>query len=113
MPFINVKTNVKLDDNKKAELNKRLTNAVTVIPGKSVGYIMSAVEDDISMMFGGKNDSPIAFVNVSVLHSASRSSYEKLTAEIQNILKDVAGINDNCYVAYFETENWGMNGFMF
>lgn len=113
MPFINLKTNVQLDKAKKEALNQKLTQAVTLIPGKSVGYIMSAVEDNVSMMFGGKADEPVAYVSVSVLHSAPRSAYEKLTAEICRILAEDAGITDNCYVSFFETDNWGMNGFMF
>lgn len=113
MPFINVKTNVQLDGAKKEALNKRLTKAVTLIPGKSEAYIMSAVEDSVSMMFGGKCSEPIAFVSVRILHSAPRAAYEKLTAEICRILADEAGIKDNCYVEYEEIENWGMNGFMF
>lgn len=113
MPFINLKTNVQLDKTEKENLNQKLTQAVTLIPGKSVGYIMSAVEDNVSMMFGGKSDKPVAYVSVSVLHSAPRSAYEKLTAEIYRILAEDAGIKDNCYVSFFETENWGMNEFMF
>lgn len=113
MPFINVKTNIKLDNAQKEALNKKLTKAVTLIPGKSEAYIMSAVEDNVSMMFGGESNKPIAFVSVRILHSAPVNAYEKLTAEICKILSDEAGINDNCYVEYEETENWGMNGFMF
>ncbi len=75
---------------------------------------MCAVEDHITMIFHTDSTQPIAMVEVSILHSAPKSAYENLTAELCKIMKDEAGVDGgDCYVKFAETENWGTNGFMF
>lgn len=114
MPFINVKTNVSLDDTAKNTIESRLSKAISLIPGKSEAYLMCAVEDKISMMFQGNSNKNIAFVEVKILGSSSKDNYGKLTAEICNILNEEAGVDGgNCYVKFEEVQYWGMDGFMF
>ena len=114
MPFINVKTNVSLDDTEKNTIESRLSKAISLIPGKSEAYFMCAVEDKISMMFQGNSNKNIAFVEVKILGSSSKDNYGKLTAEICNILSEEAGVDGgNCYVKFEEVKYWGMDGFMF
>ncbi|MCD8026736.1 MAG: hypothetical protein LUF33_07405 [Clostridiales bacterium] len=114
MPFINVKTNVRLDDMKKQSILKQLSKSITLIPGKSEEYVMCAVEDNIPMIFHGESAQPIAMVEVSILHSAPKHAYESLTAELCKIMQTEAGVDGgNCYVKFAETEYWGVNSFMF
>ena len=35
MPFINVKTNVRLSEEKKQEIGNKLSEAISILPGKS------------------------------------------------------------------------------
>ena len=49
MPFINVKTNAKLSDTQKLAVENALSDAISLIPGKSDRYLMLAVEDGLSM----------------------------------------------------------------
>ncbi len=114
MPFINLKTNVTLDENQKHSLKSKLTKSITLIPGKSENYVMCAVEDNVSMMFRGDNTQPLAFVEIKILHSAPKNAYAALTEEICKILKENINVDgNNCYVKFEEAEYWGMDGFMF
>ena len=86
MPFINVKTNAKLNEAQKLAVENALSDAISLIPGKSDRYLMLAVEDGLSMMFHRDAQSPAAMVEVKIFGSAPKSAYEKLTASICDIL---------------------------
>ena len=114
MPFINVKTNAKLSDEQKKNIENKLSDAISLIPGKSDRYLMLAVEDEISMMFHRDSDSRIAMVEVKIFGSSTKDAYTSLTAEICDILSNEADISgSNCYVKFEEVALWGYNGFMF
>ena len=110
MPFINVKTNAQVKDNKKESIKSALGKAITAIPGKSEGWLMVGIEPEYDLWFKG-SDAPAAMVEVSVYGSASPSAYNALTSEITDILNLNLSISpDRIYVKYFETPNWGWNG---
>lgn len=114
MPFINVKTNKELSAQKKQEIENKLSDAISLIPGKSDRYLMLAVEDNISMMFHRDTDSGIAMVEVKIFGSSTKEHYTKLTQRICEVLDEEAGISpDCCYVKFEEVSLWGYNGFMF
>ena len=110
MPFINVKTNVPVAQDKKESIKSALGKAITAIPGKSEGWLMVGIEPEYDLWFKG-SDAPAAMVEVSVFGSASASAYNALTAKVTDILGGDLGISpDRVYVKYFETSNWGWNG---
>lgn len=110
MPFINVKANVPVAQDKKESIKSALGKAITAIPGKSEGWLMVGIEPEYSLWFKG-SDAPAAMVEVSVFGSASPSAYSTLTAKVTDILNSELGISpDRIYVKYFETSNWGWNG---
>lgn len=114
MPFINVKTNVALGNTKKHIIQDKISQAISLIPGKSDKYLMCAVEDSISMMFHRDSNINLAFVEVKLLGSSTKEAYANLTAEICNILENEANVKGcNCYVKFEEVTYWGMDGFMF
>ena len=49
MPYIDAKLSVKLDENQKEELQKKLSGAVSVAFGKPKAYIMVNIEDSKSL----------------------------------------------------------------
>ncbi|MBQ3265703.1 MAG: hypothetical protein IJH07_07990 [Ruminococcus sp.] len=113
MPFINAKFSTTVSPEKEIELKSALGDAITLL-GKSEQYLMVEIEDDRRLYFGGKNDQPIAFFDVSLLHSAPRKSYEALTQRLCAIAKDIMDVDgSNVYVKFEETENWGYDSFMF
>ena len=114
MPFINVKTNKTVSAEKKQEIENKLSDAISLIPGKSDRYLMLAVEDGISMMFHRDADCGIAMVEVKIFGKSDKDSYTKLTQRICEILDETAGVSpDCCYVKFEEVALWGYNGFMF
>ena len=113
MPFINAKFSSAVSPEKETEIKSALGEAITLL-GKPERYLMVQIEDNCRLYFGGKNDDPIAFFDVSLLHSAPRSSYEALTARLCEIAKEKMGVDgSNVYVKFEETENWGYDSFMF
>lgn len=110
MPFINVKTNVSVPDDKAEAIKSQLGQAITAIPGKSEGWLMVGIEPDYKLWFKG-TDAPAAMTAVNIFGSASSSALSKLTGLITDILSSQLGIpSDRIYVSYGCTENWGWNG---
>lgn len=113
MPFIHAKFSGSVSPDQEKTLKSALGEAITLI-GKPERYLMVEIEDNRRLYFGGDNSAPIAFFDVSLLHSAPRASYEKLTARLCEIAKDQMGVDGgNVYVKFEETENWGYDSFMF
>ena len=103
MPFINIKTNAALSQEKKGIIKRRLFDCISVIPGKSDRYLMVALEDGLDMAFHRES-----------VGGSTKDAYQKLTAAICNILSDEADVSgEYSYVKFDETKYWGFNGFMF
>jgi phenylpyruvate tautomerase PptA (4-oxalocrotonate tautomerase family) len=113
MPFINVKTSVKASEEIKTSIENKLTESISLLPGKTSNYFMCAVEDNISFMFHGDKENT-AFVEVKIFGKSTREAYETLTSRICDILEEELAVSpDYCYVKFEEVENWGFNRFMF
>jgi phenylpyruvate tautomerase PptA (4-oxalocrotonate tautomerase family) len=113
MPYINAKFSTPVSSDQELALKSALGDAITLL-SKPERYLMVEIEDNRRLWFGGKNDRPLAYFNVALLHSAPRASYEKLTARLCEIAKDIMGVDGDCvYVKFEETENWGWDSFMF
>lgn len=110
MPFINVKTNADVSEEKAESIKSNLGLSITAIPGKSESWLMVEIEDNRKLYFRG-TDEPAAMVEVSLYGNASSNSLSVLTSNITGILTDVLGIpSDRVYVSYMSTDNWGWNG---
>ena len=111
MHYIKTTVSKKIDENVKMSLQKKLGEAIALIPGKTETWLMLAFEDDVPMAFQGKSDSDYAFVDVSIFGSASDAAYDRLTAAICSIMEEDLGIaQGNTYVKYEESNHWGWNG---
>lgn len=111
MPFISTKTTVNITPEKKDVITKKLGKAIELIPGKSESWLMLSFEDGLTMYFKGRGDRPLAFVEVKIFGQASKSSYDKLTKAITEIVNEELAISPDCiYVKYEEVSNWGWNG---
>lgn len=111
MPFINTKTNIKLSNEKYESVKTKLGKAIELLPGKSENWLMVSFEDESKLYFKGKNDKPLALVEVDLFGKSSKDVYNNLTREITNILHDELNIAPDCvYVKYSEISTWGWNG---
>ena len=114
MPFINVKTNAALSGEKKLAIENRLSDAISLLPGKSDRYLMLAVEDGISMMFRRDTESNIAMVEVKIFGTAPKDACAALTSAICGVLSEEADVDgSNCYVKFEQCTLWGCDSFMF
>lgn len=114
MPYIEVKTTVRLDEAQKDALQKKLTDAVSVAFGKPKAYIMVGIEDDKSLYMAQKKLEKGAYIAIRLLGTASKSACQTLTGEICDILQTDHGIaGNNVYVSYHPVDLWGWNGSMF
>ena len=110
MPFINVKTNCKLEEKSIENIKSKLGMAITAIPGKTEGWLMVGIEDEYKLFFRG-TDAPAAMVEVSLYGSASSNALTTLTSNITGILLNELEISsDRIYVSYMSTKDWGWNG---
>jgi 2C-methyl-D-erythritol 2,4-cyclodiphosphate synthase len=110
MPFITLKTNKSISKESEVNIKSKLGEAIKII-GKTESWLMINFEDNQKMYFRGESSFDMAFVSVDLYGSASKSSYNLMTEEITNILKDELEIeSDKIYVKYGEIENFGYNG---
>ena len=109
MPFIDVKTNVKVTDDKKENIKVALGQAISLLPGKSENWLMVGFNDDYDLWFKG-DKSPAAMVEVKT-YGTNAQGTDKLTSEICNLINAQLGISTGrIYVSYFGTPNWGWDG---
>ena len=110
MPFISTKTTVTISKEQEKALVNRFGKAIMNI-GKSESYLMLDFEDNCRMYFAGSDAHPSVFLDVSLLGSASKNSYDALTKDLCDAVAEVLGIDYGCiYVKYEEAKTWGMNG---
>ena len=113
MPFINTMVTTEITFEKEEILKAKLGKAIALI-GKPEAYLMLKFEENCRLWFAGENSEEAAYVEVALLHSAPKASYEKLTQAICDILSEELAIpTSRIYVKYSETEFWGYDGFMF
>ena len=101
MPFINVKANVNISDEKTENIKSALGNAITAIPGKSESWLMVGIEDNYDLWMASNKLDKGAYVSVSLFGNAAASDYNNMTAKICEIYERELGIPGNAiYVTY-------------
>ena len=114
MPFIETKTTVKLTEDMESRLKEAYGKDIEIIPGKSENWLMLNFVGDCSMAFRGDASQPSAILEVSMLGSASRQTYDKLTAKLCKDASEILGVpSDRIYIKYSEHSVWGYDGINF
>ena len=110
MPFINIKTNAAVPQEKAQAVKAALGEAIRTIPGKSEQWLMVGIEPEQTLYFQG-TDAPAAMVQVSIYGSASGAAYDAPPGKIGDILSGTLDIPAaRTDVAYNATPDWGWNG---
>ncbi len=110
MPMIDSKITLPVSPEKKEELKTELGKLIATL-NKPEAYLMVGIADNYDLWFGGKKLDKGAYVEVSLLGSASSEAYNKLTGQICALLSDKLGIPGNAvYVTYHAVSDWGWNG---
>lgn len=89
MPFIEVKTNKNITE-EKAALKAELGSAITAIPGKSEAWLMVEISDGLDMWFKG-SDEPCVMFEVAIFGKASGDAYDDLTGQAMQRGRKVYG----------------------
>ena len=114
MPFIETKTTVKLTNQMEEKLKEAYGKDIEIIPGKSENWLMLNFVGGCHMAFRGDASQPCAILDVSMLGSASRQTYDKLTAKLCSDVSEILGIpSDRIYIKYSEHSVWGYDGINF
>ena len=110
MPMIDSKITLTVSPEKKEELKTELGKLIATL-NKPEAYLMVGIADNYDLWFGGKKLDKGAYVEVSLLGSASPEAYNKLTGQICELLSAKLGIPGNAvYVTYHPVSDWGWNG---
>lgn len=111
MPFIHSKVSIPMSQEQETKLKEKLGQAISLIPGKSEGWLMLDFDSECHMYFRGENTEPMAMVSVSVFGQPDSSAFQKLTAKITDIFQEILHIApDHIYIKYDTTKDWGWNG---
>ena len=114
MPYISTHITTPLSKNAEISLKEKLGKAIALLPGKSERWLMVEFQDNCRLYFQGKNDAPVAFVEVKAVGAIAPEASEKLTAAICDMLEEELSISpDHVYIKYESTDLWGWNGVNF
>jgi hypothetical protein len=108
MPFIETKTSVKLDESKINALKEAYGKDIEIIPGKTESWLMLNFVGDCKMAFRGKTEPDTAILEVSILGTATKDAYDKLTYKLCEDVSAILGVpSDRIYIKYSEHTVWG------
>ena len=111
MPFINVKLNSHLPEQKESVLKAKLGEAISTFPGKSEYWLMIHFEDDCKLWFRGYNNFPIVMVEIKLFGAATDEVCAEMTRTVTRIFSEELGLSpDRIYVKYEFCDRWGWNG---
>jgi phenylpyruvate tautomerase PptA (4-oxalocrotonate tautomerase family) len=109
MPFIKVQTNQKVE--RKEELLKKLSAQMAEQLGKPESYIMTALEAELKMTFGGSTEKT-AFIEVKSI-GLKQSMTEELSQFICEFMEQELEIEqDRIYIEFADAPGamWGWDG---
>ena len=110
MPYINLKTTVKVSDEKCEKVKTAFGKAIECFPGKSESYLMVGIEGGAKLWFRGDASEDTAIVDVELLGAVNSAASENMTKEICSILQNELGISpERVYVKYTGYNDWGWN----
>ena len=113
MPFIELKTNINVNQNLKEEAFEFLNEHISILSGKNKEWLMINIIDNQNMMFKG-DKSPLIMIEVKTYLEPSKQDLDKLTLILSNYFSNTFNIPiDRIYVSYFPLENWGYAGYNF
>ena len=108
MPYIQTRTNCKIDKEKEKKIKERLGEAIRIL-GKTEDWLMVEFVPECNLYFRGSNENLMAYVDVKILGKSTE--YNSMTGAITEMLNTELGIRpDHIYVSYGEFANWGWNG---
>lgn len=104
MPYINFKTNVKIENVK--EIHDVLGELITIIPNKTLAVTMMDIEGERNMFYAG-TDEPCAMVETHVDFGTDQSNVKAYGDAVIAKINEKLGIPKNrIYVTVNALDNW-------
>ena len=111
MPYMRVSLTQKLTPEKAGELNKRLSEAFEVLPGKTRDFIIIELEDGKPLFFRSEFQKDFIFADI---HYAGKFAFKlknELTVAIFGVFESVLGTaKENASLKITEHQSWGALG---
>lgn len=97
---------------KQIRIKEQIGKIITTIPGKSEEWLMLQLNDNQRMYFRGRDEYPIAFVDLKFLvRKQIHEQYHTLSSQITDIIHEELGISEEyIYICFHEVQHWGHGG---
>jgi len=110
MPYVHVSTNKAFDSAQKNELQTKLGDLISIMPGKTPEQTLIQITDDCSMYRRGF-DGPLAIIEISIYQMQPFGYKSKLVSAIYELMERDCGIPAaNLYIKFSEMPIWGAGG---
>ena len=114
MPLIKVQTSLAAPASDAVDaLLKTLSAELSQQLGKSEAYVMTALEAETPMTFGGTADEPVGYVEIKNIGTLTPTQTKAISQAICQHLETQLGIpQQRTYIAFADSERhlWGWNG---
>jgi len=109
MPYIEIKTNKKLEVNQKEEIVKEVEDSIHIL-NKGKNWLMVNVLDNNFMSFSSSKE-PCLIVEVKCYGNILDNMASQFTSHLTKELVKTVNIPSNrIYFNYFSTNEWGYDG---
>ena len=111
MPYLKLRTNVKIGSDQSPTVMKQLSNLVAQKTGKPESYVMIDLDSDRTMLFGG-NSEPLAYLECKSLGLSSAQVKELSPAICHYLNTELAISAGRIYIEFSDhpRDFWGWNG---
>ena len=108
MPYLSVKTSINISEEKKNDLQRKIGELISIIPGKNIDNCMTEIEDNLSFYMGG-SAKPLLFCEVRLLTVAPVEAKRELFLKLESLFIDELQV-ETVYLNYIELNEWGSKG---
>jgi len=111
MPYLNIQTNVHIDDSSRVSLLKNASQTVASLLGKPESYVMVCLDAGNAMFFAG-NDAPLAYLQLKSL-GLPENETRTFSQMLCELMQAELGIDPGrVYIEFSRPERhmWGWNG---
>lgn len=115
MPLIKVQTSAPLDTVQVSDLLKQLSASLAAHVGKPETYVMTALEFNPHMTFGGRRE-PTCYIEVKNVGTMSSTQTKAMSQDFCGQVEQALGVPQNrTYIEFNDAKGhlWGWNGSTF
>jgi phenylpyruvate tautomerase len=115
MPFIKVQTSVSVTADRRLEILQALSTQLAAQTGKPETYVMTTIEPDVAMTFGGTSE-PTCYVEIKSIGTMTAAQTKAMSECFCQQIEQSLGIPQaRIYIEFSDIRGamWGWNGSTF